>query len=489
MPSMNAPHETGLLQTGAGFAGLEAPHVVAVPTEPLPQPYWVAWNASLAQALGLPAEPGEPWLERLSGHLEQAPWCSAYAGHQFGVWAGPLGDGRAHTLGVLPLAGEPQEIQIKGAGRTPFSRMGDGRAVLRSSIREYLASEALAGLGIPTTRALAVVGSDLPVQRETVETAAIVTRVAPSFIRFGHFEHFAHHGHPDALRRLADHVIARFYPGCATAPVPAQALLAAVVQRTARLMARWQAVGFCHGVMNTDNMSILGLTLDYGPFGFMDAFDFHHVCNHSDSHGRYAYDQQPRIGWWNCAALGSALLPLIGDGDAVREALDGYAPAFQEALTEAFRAKLGLAEPMEDDYRLASGLLTLLHESHADYTGFFRALCGLRRDDPATDGPLRDRLLDREAFDRWARDYRARLAAENSRDGERAAAMRRANPRYVLRNYLAELAIRDARAGRFETLATLARVLAAPFEDHPGQEAWAAEPPEWAGTLSVSCSS
>ncbi|MDE1982436.1 MAG: YdiU family protein [Betaproteobacteria bacterium] len=489
MQGMNAPHETEILETGAGLAGLGAPHVVVVPTDPLPDPYWVAWNAALAQALGLPAQPDQGWLHRLSGHGAESPWCSAYAGHQFGVWAGPLGDGRAHTLGLLTLAGQSQEIQLKGAGRTPFSRMGDGRAVLRSSIREYLASEALAGLGIPTTRALAVTGSTLPVQRETLETAAIVTRVAPSFIRFGHFEHFAHHGHHDALQRLTDHVIARFYPECAQAPVPAQALLAAVAQRTAHLMARWQAVGFCHGVMNTDNMSILGLTLDYGPFGFMDGFDFHHVCNHSDSHGRYAYDQQPRIGWWNCAALGSALMPLIGDEDAVREALDGYAPAFQAALADAFRAKLGLAVPMEDDYRLASGLLTLLHESHADYTGFFRALCGLRRDAPESDGPLRDRLLERDAFDRWARDYRARLAAEHSRDEERAQAMRRVNPKYVLRNYLAEQAIRDARDGRFDTLETLARVLSAPFDEHPGQEAWAGEPPDWAGTLSVSCSS
>ena len=485
---MNAPFKPALLLPTSGFAGLEAPHIVAVPTEPLISPHWLAWNAPLAQALGLPAAPTEEWLQVLSGKVAQTPWCSVYSGHQFGVWAGQLGDGRAHTIGQLSAYGVPQDIQLKGAGRTPFSRMGDGRAVWRSSIREYLCSEAMAGLGIPTTRALAVVGSALPVQRETLEQAAIVTRVAESFIRFGHFEHFAHHGHPHALHQLTHDVIARFYPQCADAPNPALALLEAVIGRTAALMAQWQAVGFCHGVMNTDNMSILGLTLDYGPFGFMDAFDLNHVCNHSDREGRYAYGQQPRIGWWNCGALGSALLPLIGDEEALHEALARYEPAFQKALDAAFRRKLGLMRPRADDAQLVGRLMRLLHQNRTDFTHFFRALSRLPRKTGADDA-VRNLVLDRTACDDWLCAWRMRLEWEDSEDGPRQSAMLRANPKFVLRNYLAETAIRAAHEGRPEVLAQLQEVLATPFDEHPGAEAWAAAPPDWAETLAVSCSS
>ncbi|MGI9132860.1 MAG: protein adenylyltransferase SelO family protein, partial [Rhodoferax sp.] len=252
------------------FAALGPEFSVALAPTPVPAPYWVARNTSLAQQLGLPrwSEGTEAWLEVLAGNALAAgsqPLASVYSGHQFGVWAGQLGDGRAILLGEL----QGQEVQLKGAGRTPFSRMGDGRAVLRSSIREYLCSEAMCGLGIPTTRALALVGSDLPVQRERVESAAVLTRVAPSFIRFGHFEHFCHHDLHAQLRQLADFVIERFYPECGDSGQYGAnryaALLAAVVARSAALVAQWQAVGFCHGVMNTDNMSILGLTVDYGP--------------------------------------------------------------------------------------------------------------------------------------------------------------------------------------------------------------------------------
>ncbi len=486
---MNAHFEISTLLPTRGFAGLDSPHIEMVPTEPLSNPYWLAWNASLAGTLGLPKEPTDAWLQRLSGQLPHIPWCSVYSGHQFGVWAGQLGDGRAHTIGLLNDRGVPQEIQLKGAGKTPFSRMGDGRAVLRSSIREYLCSEAMAGLGIPTTRALAVVGSALPVRRETVETAAIVTRVAPSFIRFGHFEHFAHHGHPVELQRLTEDVIARFYPECADQPIPALALLTAVIQRTAELIARWQAVGFCHGVMNTDNMSILGLTLDYGPFGFMDQFDFHHICNHSDTEGRYAYAQQPRIGWWNCGALGSALLPLIVDEDALREALAGYEPVFQNALTAAFRSKLGLAEERDDDDVLISRLLKLLHQNHTDFTLFFRALS--HRDGKSVDSEAkaRDLVIDRAAFDLWATSYRERLAWEGSFDEVRQQAMLRVNPKFVLRNYLAEIAIRAAQAGNLGVIAKVAGVLESPFDEHPEHESWAGTPPDWAQGLAVSCSS
>jgi uncharacterized protein YdiU (UPF0061 family) len=486
---MNAPFELRHLNSAAGLAVLGEAFVQRVPTEPLTSPHWLAWNSALAQQLGLPDSPNEEWLARLSGASSATPWCSVYSGHQFGVWAGQLGDGRAHTLGTLQRGDALWEVQLKGSGKTPYSRMGDGRAVLRSSVREYLCSEAMAGLGIPTTRALAVTGSAQPVRRETMETAAIVTRLAPSFIRFGHFEHFAHHDQHAALQHLTDYVIATFYPDCATAAVPALALLEAVTARTARLMAQWQAVGFCHGVMNSDNMSILGLTLDYGPFGFMDAFNSNHICNHTDSQGRYAYGQQPRVGQWNCGALASALLPLIKDVAAARAVLDGYSAHFDAAFVELFRAKLGLSLTQESDAALIAQLMELLDNSGADFTVFFRSLALFKVGDPATDGPLRDQVLDRAAFDVWAAQYRARLQQESRDDAARAQAMRRVNPKYVLRNYLAELAIQDAQAGELRLLEELKQVLDSPFDEHPEHEEWAGLPPDWAGHLSVSCSS
>jgi len=486
---MNAPFDLRHLNSAVGLAALGEAFVQRVPTEPLSNPQWLAWNTALGLQLGISDGPNDEWLARLSGATSITPWCSVYSGHQFGVWAGQLGDGRAHTLGVLQGGGASWEMQLKGSGKTPYSRMGDGRAVLRSSVREYLCSEAMAGLGIPTTRALAVTGSAQPVRRETVETAAIVTRLAPSFIRFGHFEHFAHHDQHDALQQLTHYVIATFYPECAAAPVPALALLETVSQRTAFLMAQWQAVGFCHGVMNSDNMSILGLTLDYGPFGFMDAFNSNHICNHTDSQGRYAYGQQPRVGQWNCGALASALLPLINDMEATRAVLEGYSAHFDAAFVELFRAKLGLSLTHEGDVKLIAQLMRLLDNSGADFTVFFRSLSLFEVGDPTGYNLLRDQVLDRAAFDAWAVLYRARLKLECRNDAARALAMNRVNPKYVLRNYLAELAIRDAQCGDTHLLETLKQVLDSPFDEHPEHEAWAGLPPNWANQLSVSCSS
>ncbi|MES2953807.1 MAG: YdiU family protein, partial [Pseudomonadota bacterium] len=280
------------------FAALGPDFFTELQPTPLPAPYWIGRNQALARELGLL----EPWfasqesLALFTGNqLAQGsrPLASVYSGHQFGQWAGQLGDGRAILLGEMQTAAGPQEIQLKGAGLTPYSRMGDGRAVLRSSIREYLCSEAIHGLGIPTTRALCITGSDAKVRREEIETAAVVTRTAPSFIRFGHFEHFSYSDQHAQLKALADFVIDSYYPECRDAAQPYAALLQAVSERTAAMVAAWQAVGFCHGVMNTDNMSILGLTIDYGPFQFLDAFDPGHICNHSDTQGRYAYNKQP----------------------------------------------------------------------------------------------------------------------------------------------------------------------------------------------------
>jgi uncharacterized protein YdiU (UPF0061 family) len=494
---MNAPErplaaprwrDDGLVrQLGPALAVPQAPQAV-------PQPHWVARSTALAEALGL-----QDWLNSpealalLSGATEPPGGTRAtvYSGHQFGVWAGQLGDGRALLLGEAHTPLGPMELQLKGSGLTPFSRMGDGRAVLRSSIREFLCSEAMHALGIPTTRALALVGSPLPVRRETVETAAVVTRVAPSFLRFGHFEHFTHTT-PDRaqLQALADAVIARFYPEAADAAQPYAALLEAVTRRTAALLAQWQAVGFCHGVMNTDNMSILGLTIDYGPFGFLDAFEPNHICNHSDHQGRYAWARQPNVALWNLHALAQALLPLMDDDtDVALAALQAYHSAYPQAMLDAWRAKLGLASAEEGDRDLADALLKLMAQDRSDFSITFRRLCGFSTAEAADNSAVRDLFIDRPAFDAWAALYRARLAREGSVDAERALRMRRRNPKYVLRNHLAEQAIRQAREGDFSEVQRLHRLLQRPCDEQPEHEADAGFPPAWAAQLEVSCSS
>jgi uncharacterized protein YdiU (UPF0061 family) len=346
-PAKATPFAHGLVWT-PGFAELGAHFVVPQAATPLPAPYWVGHSAPLAAQLGLPPDwaQSDAWLQALSGNAVLAGSqmrSTVYSGHQFGVWAGQLGDGRAILLGEA--AG--MEWQLKGAGPTPFSRMGDGRAVLRSSIREFLCSEAMHALHIPTTRALCVTGSDEPVRRETLETAAVVTRLAPSFVRFGHFEHFSHNGQHADLKALADYVITRHYPQCHSdmrwGGNPYTALLAAVTERTATLLAHWQSVGFCHGVMNTDNMSILGLTIDYGPFQFLDGYNPAHICNHSDQRGRYAFGRQPDVAYWNLSCLAIALLPLISEQEQAVAALETFKTVYPQALAQRFAAKLGLA--------------------------------------------------------------------------------------------------------------------------------------------------
>ena len=478
------------------FASLGPDFFTELAPEPLPEPHWVAVSDGCARLLGLPLDwwQRDDWqaLRVFSGNAAWAgmrPLASVYSGHQFGVWAGQLGDGRALWLGEMDTPAGPMEVQLKGSGHTPYSRMGDGRAVLRSSIREFLGSEAMAALGIPTTRALCVTGSALPVRRETIETAAVATRVAPSFIRFGHFEHFAHHDQPEALRRLADFTIANLYPACRDAAQPYVALLEAVARRTATLMAQWQAVGFCHGVMNTDNMSILGLTIDYGPFGFLDAFDPGHVCNHSDPQGRYAYARQPNIGVWNLHALAQGLLPLIGDSDAALEALEVYKTAFPGALLGAMRAKLGLVTEQDDDRALVDDLLRRMAEDRADFTITFRRLAGFDSVAGAPNTAQRDLFMNREAFDAWAARYAERLRSEGSVDAERASRMNRVNPKFVLRNHLAEVAIRQAQAGDFTETQRLLQVLERPYDEQPEASAYADFPPDWAQQIEVSCSS
>ena len=466
---------------------------------PLPAPYFVAASSRAAALVGIDpaALAQDDFVATFTGNRVPdgaQPLAAVYSGHQFGVWAGQLGDGRAILLGDLDGPEGRMELQLKGAGKTPYSRMGDGRAVLRSSIREFLCSEAMAALGIPTTRALVVTGSNQRIMRESVETAAVVTRMAPSFVRFGSFEHWHYRNREDELRRLADYVIDTFYPDLRAAANPYQALLAEVTRRTARMIAHWQSVGFMHGVMNTDNMSILGLTLDYGPFGFMEAFDVNHICNHTDQGGRYSYANQVAVGHWNCYALGNALLSLIDSTDAAQEALDVYMPEFERKFDELLHAKLGLATVQEGDRALFDGLFSIMQASHVDFTLLFRRLGDLKADpagaDPAAlDAPLRDLFIDRAAFDDWALRYRARLASEARDDDERRSAMNGVNPKYVLRNYLAQQAIEQAQNGDYSGVRELLAVLERPFDEQPGREAYAALPPDWAAHLEVSCSS
>jgi uncharacterized protein YdiU (UPF0061 family) len=477
------------------FAALGPAFYTELQPSPLPDPYLVALNAPLAVQLGIaPALlASREGVEAFTGNVPIAgakPLASVYSGHQFGVWAGQLGDGRALLLGeaVTPL-GE-QELQFKGSGRTPYSRMGDGRAVLRSSIREFLGSEAMHGLAIPTTRALLVTGSDAPVRREEIETAAVVTRVSPSFIRFGHFEHFSARGMLGELRQLADHVIDRFYPECRGTPKFAgnayAAFLEQVSERTAAMVAQWQSVGFCHGVMNTDNMSILGLTIDYGPFQFLDAFDPGHICNHSDEQGRYAYNRQPNVAYWNLFCLGQALLPLIEDQELALAALESYKTVFPRELEARMRAKLGLAGTRDGDRELIEGILQLMARDKVDYTIFWRRLSRHVGGEPA-DG-VRDLFLDRESFDAWRRLYEARLGSATDREAA-SVAMLRTNPKYVLRNHLGEIAIRQARQKDFSEVATLLALLHSPFDEHPQHEDKAGFPPDWAQHIEISCSS
>ncbi len=477
---------TGFSTLGPRFYTELRPTPLSSPTPP----YWVGHSERVARELGLP----EGWrsdalLEALSGNipLEGArPLASVYSGHQFGVWAGQLGDGRAILLGET--AGG-LEIQLKGAGRTPYSRMGDGRAVLRSSIREFLCSEAMHGLGIPTTRALCVTGSDARVRREEIETAAVVTRVAPSFIRFGHFEHFAANQQHEELRALADYVIDRYYPACRHnerfGGNPYAALLEAVSERTATLLAHWQAVGFCHGVMNTDNMSILGLTIDYGPFQFLDGFDPRHICNHSDTGGRYAFNQQPNVAYWNLFCLGQALLPLIEDQELALAALESYKAAFPNAFENRMRAKLGLADAADGDRALIEDVLKLLAAEKTDYTIFWRRLARYRADGNIE--PVRELFIDRAGFDTWLLSFLERHA--HTPREQAAELMLRSNPEYVLRNHLGQQAIEAAGRKDFSGVATLLALLESPFEEHPGAQAYAGFPPDWASTIEISCSS
>ena len=484
------------LQVANSFSELPPAFHTFLQPQPLSSPRLLHANREVAESLGLDASTlnTQEFLDVVSGQ-QPLPGgrtlAAVYSGHQFGVWAGQLGDGRAHLLGEVVTPHGNYELQLKGSGRTPYSRMGDGRAVLRSSVREYLASEAMAGLGIPTTRALAIVTSDDPVYRETVETAAIVTRVSPTFVRFGSFEHWA--GQPEQLRILTDYVMERHFPDLHESAQAGEKawqgavldMLREVSRRTAVLIADWQTAGFCHGVMNTDNMSIIGVTMDYGPYGFMDRFQANHICNHSDTHGRYAWNVQPAVGHWNLYRLGGVFLSLGLEEEKLKSALAGYESDFLSAYHGNLARKLGLGPWKEGDEELVDSWWRLLHSQRADFTLSFRRLIGVT-EDPA---PFLELFADPEAPRDWLTRYLQRIDGQPMSPTQRVETMSKANPVYVLRNHLAQGAIDAAAKGDASEIETLLMLLRDPFVEREGYERYAEAAPDWAERLEVSCSS
>jgi serine/tyrosine/threonine adenylyltransferase len=465
---------------------------------PVKAPRLVGVNVPLATQLGLDPE----WLASEEGIAVLAgndvpptaePIATAYAGHQFGTFVPQLGDGRAILLGELvDHAGERRDIQLKGAGRTRFSRGGDGRAALGPVLREYVVSEAMAALGIPTTRALAAVTTGEVVRRETLLPGAIVTRVASSHIRVGTFEFFARRGDVDGLRVLADYVVARHYPDAAHAEQPYRALLDGVIQAQARLIAEWMLIGFIHGVMNTDNVAIAGETIDYGPCAFMDAYDPQAVWSAIDERGRYAYGRQPMIGQWNLARFAECLLPLLADDTdaavvAAEASLDAYTSWFEQAYQERLRHKLGLFTTCEGDADLGRDLLEAMRTNHADFTLTFRQLseASFGAED---DGGVRCLFADPSAYDVWASRWRQRLEQEPTDAATRRRAMLAVNPAYIPRNHRVEAVIQAAvEANDFAPFHELVTVLRNPFDAQPAFAQYANPPAAHERVLQTFC--
>jgi serine/tyrosine/threonine adenylyltransferase len=469
------------------YARLTSRLYVRLDPTPVAAPRLVRVNARLAESLGLdPKELATPeGVEVLAGNRvpEGAePIALAYAGHQFGYFVPQLGDGRAILLGeVVGRDGVRRDIQLKGSGRTPYSRDGDGRAALGPVLREYIVSEAMAALGVPTTRALAVVTTGQPVLRETALPGAVLTRVASSHIRVGTFQYVAAQGDVEAVRLLADYVISRHYQECATTDHPYRALLDAVVARQADLVARWMLIGFIHGVMNTDNTSIAGETIDYGPCAFMDAYDPATVFSSIDRLGRYAYGNQPSIVQWNLARLAETMLPLLAEDQeqavaAAREALGAFAPSFYATYQSGLQRKIGLTTEREGDAALIQDLLTRMAENSADFTLTFRRLCAAAAA-PEGDAAVRALFADASAYETWAVRWRRRLTMDIADSEARSAAMRAVNPAFIPRNHLVEGALNAAIARQdFAPFEELLEVLSRPYEGRPGYERYAAPP-------------
>ncbi|SDJ97514.1 protein adenylyltransferase SelO [Microbulbifer yueqingensis] len=477
------------------FADLGDAFGTPVPPSPFERPDFIHANPAVMQQLGIdPAEAANPaWAEYGCGKRlfhGSRPFAMKYTGHQFGVYNPDLGDGRALLLGELERDGTRWELHLKGAGKTPYSRFGDGRAVLRSTIREYLGGEALYGLGIPTTRALCIVGSDEPVVREKIETGAMLIRVAETHIRFGHFEYLFYTKQLEALHRLVEFTCARFLPELEGQPAAeqAEALLRFTTRRSASLVAGWQAAGFAHGVLNTDNMSIIGDTFDYGPYGFLDDYEPNFICNHSDHTGRYAFEQQPGVVLWNLNALAHAFSAFVG-ADTLRDCLEEFQPLLIDEYAARMRTKLGLQQVEDGDQHLCAELLQLLEQAQADYTLFFRALAHYRGERPPASLQEIVPVAQHAALEQWLNHYDQRLTHEQSDSRTRNRTMLAANPKYILRNYLAQKVIEAAEAHDFRPLQTLFGLLQAPFDEHPEHESWAAAPPPSGKHMPISCSS
>ncbi|MGW8270035.1 MAG: protein adenylyltransferase SelO [Burkholderiales bacterium] len=488
----------------------EACYTAIAPTR-VRAPRLLAWSGTLAAQLGIDA-PSSAAIEVLAGNRVpegMRPYAARYGGHQFGAWAGQLGDGRAITLAeVIDVHGQRQELQLKGAGLTPYSRSADGRAVLRSSLREFLCSESMHALGVPTTRALSLVGTGETVIRDMfydghpeAEPGAVVCRVAPSFLRFGNFQIHAAYREEAILRRLVEFVMHEHFPDVDEVAAWYQE----VCRRTALLVADWMRLGFVHGVMNTDNMSVLGLTIDYGPYGWLEGYDPAWTPNTTDATGRrYCYGNQPGIAQWNLARFAEALLPLLAR-EPLEAGLALYAEVYQDASAQAFAHKLGLAAlEGDDDQALLAELFDVMGATETDFTLFFRNLASVpldRDDDALLVAPLRPAFYDDGALDgahrarlaAWLRKYRARLRRDAAAPATRAARMNSVNPKYVPRNYLAQQAIDALGEGDSSVLDRLMRVLAQPYDEQPEHEALAARRPEWArnrpGCSALSCSS
>lgn len=480
---------------------------------PVAAPHLLACSRDMAESLGLGKQDlgSQDWVAVFSGNgvlPGMTTYATCYGGHQFGAWARQLGDGRAIFLGeTVNPAGQRFELQLKGAGPTPYSRRADGRAVLRSSIREFLCSEAMHHLGVPTTRALTLIATGEAVVRDmfydgnpVAEPGAIVCRAAPSFTRFGHFELPAARGDESLLRQLVDFTIARDFPECGGDGERIERWFAEVCERTARLMAHWMRVGFVHGVMNTDNMSILGLTIDYGPYGWLDNFDPGWTPNTTDAEGRrYCFARQPDIARWNLERLADALSAIVPDYRALENGLAHYDATYEQEFRRAYAAKFGFSGWREDDGALVGEALGLLHRAEVDMTVFFRALAGVDPQAPSL-AVLQDAFYDPEAragnapaFSAWLGRWAARVMSEGEAGEARMARMNAANPRYVLRNYLAQEAIDRAEQGDASMVRALLDVLRQPYSEQPGRESFAGKRPEWArhrpGCSMLSCSS
>ena len=448
---------------------------------PFDNPKLIHFNEELAELLGFPkglnADDLVPYINGNKAFKHSAPLSMAYAGHQFGSWVPQLGDGRGILLGQIQTKDGLMDLHIKGAGKTPYSRFGDGRAVLRSTIREYLCGEAMHHLGIPSSRSLIMIGSDEPVFRETTEFGAMMVRVAKTHIRFGHFEYLMHNKKSEFIPILLDHVIENYFPDLKESKDSYTDLFEKIVFSTAGLIAKWQAFGFAHGVMNTDNMSILGETFDFGPFGFLDEYNPGFICNHSDHSGRYAFNNQPSIGLWNCHALAAALKDHI-EIERTKEIINSYERFFYDELTAIFRRKLGLTIEQSDDLKLIEAFLSWMQKNKKDYTITFRSF---------TKDP--DSLFEDAEGKAWYEEYQRRLSLEQISPEKRGKMMSQANPKFVLRNYLAQEAIQDAEKSDFTRLINLLEVLKNPYAENPEFDDFAKAPPEWGKKLEISCSS